>query len=93
MKHHRPPTRIEMPLVSPEVGKDFFAKRKVPKSDAPPLKAVATPRSDLPALEQVPQLLHDLPESDTTPSGRKRADFAIRRKAPDTLGGQAGPQK
>ncbi len=67
---------LEMPLVSPEQAADFLAKRVVPKSDMPELKAAPT-AAGLVKLNVAPVLGHDLPTEKMTPSGFPRADFAV----------------
>ena len=75
--HRAPPTLLKMPLVSPDAAASFFANRKVRPSDVPALPFKSEPL-DTRAQESRPRLVHALPDGATTPSGRPRADFAIK---------------
>ncbi len=67
---------LNMPLVSPDVAKAFFAARTVPKSDVPPLVGEA---HELDARVLAARVIvgDPLPTTTTSEFGRPRADFAV----------------
>jgi hypothetical protein len=67
--------RLDMPLVSPEAAKAYFAARTVPKSNVPPLVGEAH-ELDARVLAAPVVVAHPLPTEATSPFGRARADFA-----------------
>jgi RHS repeat-associated protein len=74
----RAPGRVQlnMPLVSPDVAKAYFAARTVPKSDVPPLVGEVH-EIDTRALAAKVIVGHPLPTTATTEFGRPRAEFAL----------------
>jgi RHS repeat-associated protein len=67
--------QLNMPLVSPDVAKAYFAARMVPKSDVPPLVGEAH-ELDARVLAAPVIVGHPLPTTATT-DGPARADFAL----------------
>jgi hypothetical protein len=86
-----PPAQLVMPAVPLETGARFLASRVVPPSDVPALAPVATPTAKAAvgtaasaaaaSAPSVPPVLgHPLPTDAVSPSGFRRADFAIAPK-------------
>ncbi|MBV8070722.1 MAG: hypothetical protein JO270_12505, partial [Acidobacteriaceae bacterium] len=67
---------LNMPLVSPDVAKGYFAARTVPKSDVPPLVGEAH-ELDARVLAAKVIVGQPLPTTATSEFGRPRADFAL----------------
>jgi RHS repeat-associated protein len=68
--------RLDMPLVSPEAAKAYFAARTVPKSNVPPLVGEAHELDARVLAAPIVVSAHALPTEATSPFGRARADFA-----------------
>jgi len=87
-----PPAQLVMPAVPLETGSRFLANRVVPPSDVPALAPVAMPAASkatagaaasatAASASSGPSVLgHPLPTDAVSPSGFRRADFAIAPK-------------